>query len=72
MHGQYITPLILDVVSRHCKDDKSLEKVIIDMLNETNQHLQHQYFDRNYWPKHFKKQYRNSILTRFKGELENG
>lgn len=68
MHGQDINPLILDAVKRHCNDDKCLEKVIIDMMNETNQHLQHHHYDSIEWPKHFKKRYRESILTRFKGE----
>ena len=67
MYRLEINPLIQDAVRRHCNDAR-LAKVIMDILNETNQQ---QYHGRLDWQKYFKDRYRKSILTRFREELED-
>ena len=67
MNGLEVNPLIQDAVRRHCSDIR-LAKVIMDILNETNQQ---QYHGRLDWQKYFRDRYRKSILTRFGEELED-
>ena len=67
MYGLEINPLIQNAVKKHC-DDTRLAKVIMDLLNETNQQQHHGRLD---WQQYFKKRYRESILTRFWEELRD-
>ena len=62
-----IKPLIREAVHKHC-EDRRIEYVIIDVLREV---LHNQYFQRLDWDKHFKKHYKESILSNFSVEPNN-
>ena len=66
MDEMEIKPLILDMVGKHCKDQR-VKRVVIDVLQEQ---LQQQYFNRQDWNKYFNKRYKECILERFKEDLE--
>ena len=66
MNDLKINSLIQDAVKRHC-DDPRLIKVIMDILNETNQ----QYLYDIEIQKRFKTRFNDSILEHFKEELGN-